>query len=53
METVIVLITTTILGGIGWWLGDFVGLTTAFILSIVGTAIGVYIGRRFAQEYLP
>ena len=53
METLIVFITTTVLGTIGWWLGDYIGLTTAVILSIVGTAIGVYIGRKFAREYLP
>jgi len=51
METLIVLVATTILGAIGWWIGEFIGLTTAFILSIVGTAIGVYVGRQIAREY--
>ena len=53
MEKLIILITTTILSGIGWWAGEFFGMFTAFMLSIVGTAAGVYVGRRFAQEYLP
>ena len=38
---------------IGWWLGELVGLFAAFMLSVVGTAIGVYVGRKIAQEYLP
>jgi len=35
----------------GWALGAHVGLTTAFMLSMVGTGAGVYAGRRFAQRY--
>jgi hypothetical protein len=39
-------------GGIGWWLGGQIGLVTAFFLCVLGTAVGVYAGRRFAAEYL-
>lgn len=49
----IVLVTTTVLGAVGWWIGDLIGVFTAFVLSIVGTAAGVYLARRFVQEYLP
>ena len=35
----------------GWALGAHVGLTTAFMLSMVGTGAGFYAGRRFAQRY--
>ena len=41
-----------ILGGwLGWWLGDKVGLMTAFLLSTVGTGLGLYLGRRFTEFY--
>jgi hypothetical protein len=53
MEKMIVLVVTTVFGAVGWWIGDFIGTFTAFVLSIVGTAAGVYLARRFAQEYLP
>ena len=33
----------------GWWVGDHIGLMTAFLLSVVGTGLGVYFGRRFIQ----
>ena len=40
-------------GAIGWWLGARVGLMSAFVLCVVGTAIGVYVGRRVAAQYMP
>lgn len=41
----------TIGGWIGWVLGDRFGLFAAFILSIIGTGIGLYVGRRIASDY--
>ena len=43
----------TIGGYAGWALGATVGLTTAFIFSMVGTGIGIYYGRRIASNYAP
>lgn len=40
----------TIGGYAGWALGAPVGTMTAFSLSIVGTAAGVYAGRRVARQ---
>lgn len=37
-------------GSIGWWLGAFFGTMTAFMISMVGTGAGIYIGRRIAAE---
>jgi len=42
----------TILGAIGWWIGDLVGFMTAFILSTIASGIGLYAGRRIARDYL-
>jgi hypothetical protein len=39
-------------GWLGWWLGALVGFMTAFVVSILGTAAGVYFGRRIARQYL-
>lgn len=38
-------------GAFGWWLGAFVGTMTAFFLSVVGTAAGVYLARRWTRHY--
>jgi hypothetical protein len=42
---------STILGYVGWYLGARIGMTTAVILSIVGTGLGIYYGRKVAQYY--
>ena len=42
----------TVGGAVGWWLGEFVGLTTAVMLSMVGTGVGLYYGRRLAARLL-
>jgi len=39
-------------GYAGWALDAMVGFTTAFMVSMVGTGIGIYYGRRIARNYL-
>ena len=39
-------------GMAGWWLGEYVGIMTAFLASGVGSVLGVYAGWRVAREYL-
>ena len=51
MEKVFVVIGTMAGGYLGWWAGMRVGLMTAFILSIVGTAAGLYLARRIVRDY--
>lgn len=53
MSKVLAFVGATIGGWFGWWLGGvLVGMTTAFVLGILGTAGGVYLGRRIARQYL-
>jgi uncharacterized protein YcfJ len=33
-------------GTIGWYAGALVGTTTAFVLSMVGSAAGIYAAKR-------
>ncbi len=51
MRKLLILIGTTLGSAIGWWLGDKVGLMTAFVLSMVGTGVGMYFGIKYAREY--
>ena len=37
---------------VGWYLGDLVGITTAVVLSMVGTGAGIWLGRRVARQWL-
>ncbi len=52
METVLGVLGATLLGALGWWIGGHIGLMTAFIVSTIGTGIGLYAGRRLARDYL-
>lgn len=40
-------------GWIGWFLGALVSTFTAFIVSVIGTALGLYAANRFSSRYLP
>lgn len=35
---------------IGWWIGSGGGTMTAFIVSIIGTGLGIWAGRRVADN---
>ena len=41
----------TIGGYAGWFLGAKIGFVTAFMLSMVGTGVGIYYGRLIARNY--
>lgn len=36
---------------IGWWIGARFSFAAAFLLSIIGTGVGLYVGRRIAREH--
>ena len=37
---------------VGWYLGALVGFTTGMVLSMVGTGVGLWAGRRLLQSWL-
>ena len=51
VSKLLVFVGATIGGWIGWYLGAFAGMYAAFIVSIVGTGVGIYAGRRLADEW--
>jgi hypothetical protein len=52
MQTILALMGSTLAGMVGWWLGDFVGTVTAFVLSTVASGFGYYYARRFTAGLL-
>ena len=36
-------------GWVGWYAGDVISIFTAFIVSIVGTGVGLYAIRRLTR----
>ncbi|MCP4704727.1 MAG: hypothetical protein GY865_08965 [candidate division Zixibacteria bacterium] len=51
MKSIIVLMTTIICGWLGWWLGNHFNFWTAFILSTIGSGVGIYAGRQFIKMF--
>jgi len=51
MEKLLVFLGLSVGGWIGWALGAPFGIFAALMLSIVGTGLGLYVGRRIARDY--
>jgi len=53
MNRLCIFIGMMVFGGIGWWIGaKFGGFMTAFIVSSIGSIVGVYVGWRINRDYL-
>jgi len=50
MSKLLSVLGATVGGALGWWLGAHVGMMSAFFVSVFGTGIGVYAGRRLADR---
>ncbi len=46
MKKILVSLITIVTSSIGWWIGDYFGLMTALILSMIGAGLGIYYGNR-------
>jgi hypothetical protein len=51
MRRLFALIGATAGGWIGWALGEPVSFFVAFLLGMVGTGLGMYVGFRLAARY--
>ncbi len=52
MNKLCIIVCMTILGGMGWWLGIKIGFMTGYVLSGIGSVVGVYVGWRINRDYL-
>jgi hypothetical protein len=51
MEKLMVFLGLSVGGWIGWVIGAPFGMFAAFLVSAVGTGLGLYVGRRIARDY--
>ncbi len=51
MRKILGLIGATAGGWLGWALGNPGGFFVAFVLSMIGTGLGMYAGYRIAMHY--
>lgn len=52
MSKLCIFVGMTVLGSVGWWLGAKIGIMTGFLLSGLGSMLGVYLGWRVWRDYL-
>ncbi len=52
MRTIIGWLSAAIAGAIGWWLGAYVNLVVAVMLSAITGAVGRYYGYRWFDKNL-
>jgi hypothetical protein len=50
MQKLLGFLGATLIGSVGWWIGARVGVMTGFSLSMIGTGVGLYAGRRIADH---
>ena len=51
MSKLIIFVVSSVLGAVGWWLGNFINMDLAFLLSTVGSLAGVYYGWKWGREF--
>ncbi len=52
MTRMLIFIFATLFGLLGWWLGSYLGVMGAWIVSGLGSILGVYWGWRIVRDYL-
>ena len=52
MRGLFAFVAMTVGGWVGWWLGGLVNVTLAFVLSLVGSAVALFLARRWIRDYL-
>ena len=52
MKKILIILSISIGGWIGWWIGEHVSIMTAYFLGVLGSAAGLYFGRKLMSNYL-
>ena len=53
MKRLLDLMGLTIGGWLGWMIGAWISFFAAFIVSVIGTGLGLYAARRLTRSLLP
>jgi hypothetical protein len=52
MKKILIIIWISIGGWIGWWIGEYIGTMTAYLLSVLGAAAGLYFGKKIMTNFM-
>lgn len=53
MKRILDVVGMTAGGWLGWSAGSAVSVFTAFVVSMIGTGVGLYVVRRYVTAHLP
>ena len=53
MKGLLAMVGMTLGGWLGWEIGAVVSIFTAFVVSMVGTGLGLYLAQRLQRHLLP
>ncbi|MCD6527877.1 MAG: hypothetical protein J7K75_12895 [Desulfuromonas sp.] len=51
MQRLITMMSVTVLGSAGWYWGSEIGFMTGYFSSCVGSALGLYWGRKINRAF--
>jgi len=51
MNKLCILVGVTVLGWVGWLIGAYFGFMTGYIVSGIGSLLGVYVGWRVNRDF--
>ena len=51
MTRMIVGICTFVLSSVGWYIGSQIGVFSAFVVSMLGFGVGMYVGKQLAERW--
>ncbi len=52
MHRLLWIVGATIGSAAGWWLGAKIGMMTAFLVSMAGTVLGIFLGFKLAKTLM-
>jgi hypothetical protein len=52
MKKLLIIIWISIGGWIGWWIGEHFGIMSAYLLSVAGSAAGLYFGKKIMTNFM-
>lgn len=52
MKKIILFLSISVFGWVGWWLGARFGIMTAYLISMATSLLGVVVGVLFNRKYL-
>lgn len=51
MNKLVVSLSSFLLASAGWWIGAFAGPLAAFVVSMIGTGVGIYAGKKIVNMW--